>query len=90
MTDDPPTAGTMLPQDRWLCLFVWCKACSHQAPADLQAIIDVGRGDVPLKDLPLPLHELRQPSHRCGGDVAGRARCSAMAVWGRVEQGKTG
>ena len=28
-----------------------CKACSHQAPADLQAIIDIGRGAVPLKDL---------------------------------------
>ena len=26
-------------------------ACCHQAPADLQAIIHVGRGDVPLKDL---------------------------------------
>jgi hypothetical protein len=30
---------------------VWCKACHHQAPADLQAIIDVRRGDEPLKDL---------------------------------------
>jgi hypothetical protein len=26
-------------------------ACHHQAPADLQAIIDAGRGDVPVKDL---------------------------------------
>jgi hypothetical protein len=49
--DGLPTARTMLPQDRWLCLFVWCKACFHQAPADLQAIIAVGRGDQPLKDL---------------------------------------
>ena len=46
-----PTAHTMLPQDSWLCLLVWCKACHHQAPANLQAIIDRGRGDVPLKDL---------------------------------------
>jgi hypothetical protein len=38
----------MLHQDAWLCLFVWCKACHHQAPADLQAIIDHGSGDVPL------------------------------------------
>ena len=30
---------------------MWCKACHHRAPADLQAIIDAGRGDVPLKDL---------------------------------------
>ena len=48
---DLPTARTMLPQSSWLCLFVWCRACHHQAPADLQAIIDVGRGDEPLKDL---------------------------------------
>jgi hypothetical protein len=32
----------MLPNDSWLCLFVWCKACFHQAPADLRAIIDAG------------------------------------------------
>ena len=41
----------MLRQDAWLCLFVWCKACHHQAPADLRAIIDSGRSDKPLKDL---------------------------------------
>ena len=41
----------MLPQDAWLCLWVWCKACHHGAPADLQAIIDAGQGDVPVKDL---------------------------------------
>jgi hypothetical protein len=40
----------MLPQT-YLCLFVWCKACHHQAPANLQSIIDSGRGGVPLKDL---------------------------------------
>jgi hypothetical protein len=51
MTDTLPTARTMLPQDGWLCLLVWCKTCHHQGPADLQAIIDRGRGDVPLKDL---------------------------------------
>jgi hypothetical protein len=28
---------------------VWCKGgCQHQAHADLQALIDAGRGDVPL------------------------------------------
>jgi hypothetical protein len=41
----------MLPQYGWLCLLVWCTACHHQSPANLQAIIDSGRGDVPLKDL---------------------------------------
>ena len=48
---DLPTALTMLPQAGGLCLLVWCKACHHQAPADLQALVDVGRGDVPIKDL---------------------------------------
>jgi len=32
-------------------VLVWCKACHHQGPADLQAIIDRGLGDRPLKDL---------------------------------------
>src|SRR4029079_19193604 len=50
-SDGPPTARTMLPQDSWLCLFVCCRACFHQAPANLQAIIDAGQGDRPVKDL---------------------------------------
>jgi hypothetical protein len=41
----------MLPQSGWLCLLVWCKACHYQAPADLQAIIDTGHGDLPPIDL---------------------------------------
>jgi hypothetical protein len=48
---DFPTARSMLPQDAWLCLSVRCHACLHRAPADLRAIIDAGRGDVPVKDL---------------------------------------
>jgi hypothetical protein len=51
VTDDLPTARNTLPKDAWLCLFVWCKACFHRGPADLQAIIDAGQGDKPLKDL---------------------------------------
>jgi hypothetical protein len=42
---DFPTARSTLPQAGWLRLHVWCKACYHQAPADLQAIIDRGQGD---------------------------------------------
>ena len=41
------------------CLLIWCKACFHQSPADLQAIIAVGRGDQPLKDLKFPLRQVR-------------------------------
>ena len=51
VSDSLPTARTMLPQSSWLCLLVWCKACHHQAPADLQALVAGGRGDVPIKDL---------------------------------------
>jgi hypothetical protein len=32
---------------------LWCKAYCHRGPADLQAIIDAGLGDKPLKDLRL-------------------------------------
>jgi hypothetical protein len=35
----------------YLCVLVWCRACGRQDPADLQAIIDAGRGDRPLRDL---------------------------------------
>jgi len=49
MADDFPTARTMLPNDGWLCLLGWCKACHHQAPADLQAIVDAGRPLIHLK-----------------------------------------
>ena len=45
MSDNLPTARSMIK-------LVFCKACHHQAPADLQSIIDRGRGGVPLKDLP--------------------------------------
>ena len=50
MSDSLPTARTHLQAD-WLVVLVWCKACHYQAPADLQAIVDAGRGDEPLKDL---------------------------------------
>jgi hypothetical protein len=32
-------------------VLVWCKACRHEADADLQALVDAGRGDVPLSQL---------------------------------------
>jgi hypothetical protein len=40
-----------VPKDAWLCLWVWCKGCKHARAADLQAIIDRGQGDKPIKDL---------------------------------------
>ncbi len=32
-------------------LLVWCKACRRQEGADLQRLVDAGRGDVPLVQL---------------------------------------
>jgi hypothetical protein len=48
MANKLPTARSMIKQE-FRAAF-WCKAC-HHALADLQAIVDAGRGDVPLKDL---------------------------------------
>ena len=45
-----PTPRTTLAA-RYVAVLVWCKSCRHQAEADLQALIDAGRGDVPLVDL---------------------------------------
>jgi hypothetical protein len=41
MTDNFPTARSTLKADRAI-LFVWCTACYHQGPADLQGIVDAG------------------------------------------------
>jgi hypothetical protein len=50
VTDDPPTARTTL-RTGYVRVLVFCKSCRHQADADLQALIDAGRGDVPLSRL---------------------------------------
>jgi hypothetical protein len=51
MSDGLPTARSMLPQT-YLCLWVRCRAgCLHGGAAELQAIIDAGQGDKPIKDL---------------------------------------
>jgi hypothetical protein len=42
-----PTPRTTL-ESRYVRVLVWCKSCRHQRDADLQALIDAGRGDVPL------------------------------------------
>jgi hypothetical protein len=50
LADNLPTARTHQAAG-WLIVLVWCTACHHEAPADLQAIIDRGQGDRPPKDL---------------------------------------
>ena len=46
MTDDLPTARTMVPTG--FRIHVWCKACRHSVDADLEALIRNGKGDIPL------------------------------------------
>jgi Zn finger protein HypA/HybF involved in hydrogenase expression len=51
MSDDGlPTPRTTL-SARYVRVLVWCKSCRHRRDADLQALVDAGRGDVPLVHL---------------------------------------
>ena len=45
-----PTPRTTLAAS-YVVVLVWCKSCRHQAQADMQKLIDAGRGDVPLTRL---------------------------------------
>ena len=47
MSDDLPTPRTTL-RAGYVAVHVWCKACKHQADADLERLAAEGRGDVPL------------------------------------------
>ena len=48
--DGRPTPRTTL-RTGYVRVLVWCKACRHRRDADLQALVDAGRGDVPLIQL---------------------------------------
>jgi hypothetical protein len=45
-----PTVRTTL-RTGYVRVLVFCNSCRHQADADLQKLIDTGRGDVPLTKL---------------------------------------
>jgi hypothetical protein len=45
MAEHLPTSHSTL-RARYVRALVWRKACRHQADADLQALVDAGRGDV--------------------------------------------
>ncbi|HXB49527.1 MAG TPA: hypothetical protein VNW50_17320, partial [Streptosporangiaceae bacterium] len=49
MADGPPAARTTL-RTGYVRVLVFCRSCRHQADADLRAIVEAGRGDVPLTD----------------------------------------
>jgi hypothetical protein len=46
MDDDLPTPRSI--SRTGYRVHVWCKACRHAKDADLVALVDAGRGDVPL------------------------------------------
>jgi hypothetical protein len=48
--DGLPTARTAL-RTGWMRVLVICNSCRHQADADLRAIMESGRGDMPLTEL---------------------------------------
>ena len=48
--DGLPTPRTTL-RARYVRVLVWCKSWRPRRDADLQALVDAGRGDVPLARL---------------------------------------
>ena len=65
-------------------VLVFCNSCRHQVDADLQAIADAGRGDMPLT-------ELRFRCSQCGTDrtdFVGTSRRRAAVVIANSASGK--
>jgi hypothetical protein len=50
LTDGLPTPRTAL-RTGYVRVLVLCNWCRHQADADLDALVESGRGDVPLTEL---------------------------------------
>jgi len=49
-----PTPRSTLRNDDHAQVLVWCKRCQHRSEADLQKLVEEGRGDVPLIHLVPP------------------------------------
>jgi Zn finger protein HypA/HybF involved in hydrogenase expression len=64
-----PTPRTTL-RTGYVRVRVWCKSCRRQRDADLQALVDAGRGDVPLV-------EMRFRCSNCGSRITVRRSASA-------------
>ena len=79
MTDDLPTARTTLAA-RYVRVLVFCRSCRHQADADLQAIVESGRGDVPLVELRFRCSQCGNRSDGLRGDLARRGEAVVMAI----------
>jgi hypothetical protein len=73
MADGLPTARATL-RTGYVRMLVFCNSCRHQADADLQALVDAGRGDVPLTELRF------RCSNCCGTDRTDFVRTSRDVV----------
>jgi hypothetical protein len=49
--DDNRSADAAHFAARYVRVFLTCRACRHQRNADLQALVDAGRGDLPFTRL---------------------------------------
>ena len=73
-----PTPRSTLRNDSGAQVLVWCKACGHQAEADLEKLVAEGRGDVPLIHLPFRC--------RCGSRATGiicSSKYGGRPAWNR-------
>jgi len=48
-----PTPRSTL-RDDTAGVLMWCKRCQHNSEADLQQLVDAGKGDTPLRALRQP------------------------------------
>jgi hypothetical protein len=75
MRDDdahlPTPRGTLA--SSFVAVLVFCRSCRHQREADLQALVDGGRGDIPLV-------RLRWKCSRCRSERADFVCTSRDAV----------
>jgi hypothetical protein len=75
---DLPTERTHAPGGRLAGVFCLVQGVPPPGPADLKAIVDAGRGDVPLKEgSEVPVRQVRQPDDRSCDDGEGRAGSAA-------------
>jgi hypothetical protein len=80
MLDDLPTPSTTLAA-RYVRVLLTCRSCQQQRDADLQALIDSGRGDVPLRSLRWKCARCGHRDIDHGGDIEGRG--AAVVTDGR-------
>jgi hypothetical protein len=73
-----PTARTTL-RTGYVRVLVFCNSCRHQADADLGALVEIGRGDVPLTELRFRCSQCRTNRTDFVVDLAGQPAAVVMA-----------